>query len=194
MLVSTLHLCASMADRFRLCRECLAGPRNKTIRVYDPCMWSVVLSSSREQTAWGESLSDDDEAALDTIETYLLERTKGGRRTLAAGEELYRAMPPLVRCVLEFADDQQLMMCMERVPGVPRERRLYRDTGFTSEGQPRSELPHVHYDGDPWWLKWYEGDEEKRKETTGDGSINRVGRSDGSSNERDGEGDGAWRR
>ena len=33
-------------------------------------------------------------------------------------------MPPLVRCVLEFADDQQLMMCMERVPGVPRERRL----------------------------------------------------------------------
>ena len=39
----------------------------------------------------------------------------------------------------------------------------YRDTGFTPDGQPTSELTRVHYDGDPWWLTWSKEDAEKRK-------------------------------
>lgn len=61
---------------------------------------------------------------MDMIETYMIERTEWGRQIKSAGDAPYRAMPPLARCVLEFADDQQLVMCTERIPGVPRERHL----------------------------------------------------------------------
>ena len=94
-----------------------AGERDKMEKAH-------TTTDETERTAWGASLPDDDEKAMDMIETYLPERTKRGRQILVAGDAPYTAMPPLVRCVLEFADDQQLMMCMKRIPGVPRERHL----------------------------------------------------------------------
>ena len=45
-----------------------------------------------EQTAWGASLPEDEEQAMDMIETYLLERTKGGRQILENKEAPYRAI------------------------------------------------------------------------------------------------------